>query len=435
VTAVAPLRAVPENVVSVDPISAPLATVDLPTLWNLALANNPSLRETAAQLEATRGRLVQAGKYPNPHFIYEEDELGEVKGPAGTVRVSVSQEIVTAGKRRLDVAVAERGVNIAFIALLNRKFEVLARVRRAYYDYTGLVLASRAEKEVVAALEQAVQITRRLVEEAKTRPATDLIRIQALLEEARIGLERNRVQVEGAWQQLAAEVGTAQLPLPSEPVPPKTELENEAGLPQWDREAVLQRVLAANTGLKLVAAEADRARLELERAKAEAVPNVKLGGGYTRNFPELQAGALITVQTAIPVWDRKEGLAREAEARWTQAVAAQRSASARLSGETAAAYARYRSGLVQVERLSKEVLPRLRKNLELLQKGYQAGANLVTFSDILLAEEAVNRAYLDLAEARRNLWLAVADLQGLMQLDLGEELSPVGASIDHLQEH
>jgi hypothetical protein len=30
-------------------------------------------------------------------------------------------------------------------------------------------------------------------------------------------------------------------------------------------------------------------------------------------------------------------------------------------------------------------------------------------------------ARLTLAEARRELWLAVADLQGLMQVDVGEE--------------
>jgi cobalt-zinc-cadmium efflux system outer membrane protein len=425
VAAVSALHSVPEGAVAADPIAVPPAALDLPGLWNLALANNPSLRETAARLEASRGRLIQSSTYPNPNISYEEDELGEVKGPAGTIRVLVSQEIVTAGKRRLDVAVAERGVNVAFLALLNRKFDVLTRVRRAYYNYIGLMVTLRAEQEVVAALEQAVEITRKLVEDAKTRPATDLIRIQALLEEARIGADRTRVQIAGGWQQMAAEVGVPQLPMPADSIPVKYALgnaeEGEADLPNWDPKAVIDRVLAANATLKQAAGEAEQARVEVERARAEAVPNVKFGGGYTRNFPELEAGASIALQTAIPVWDCKRGLVRQAEARWAEAVATQRSTATRLTGETASAFTRYQSTRLQLERLSRDVLPRLRQNLELLQKGYQAGGNLVSFSDVLLGEEALNRARVSLAESRRNLWLAIADLEGLMQLDIGED--------------
>src|SRR5438552_862757 len=43
--------------------------LDLQTLWSLALGYNPSLREAAADVEAARGRLVQAGLYPNPHVV------------------------------------------------------------------------------------------------------------------------------------------------------------------------------------------------------------------------------------------------------------------------------------------------------------------------------------------------------------------------------
>jgi outer membrane protein TolC len=41
---------------------------------------------------------------------------------------------------------------------------------------------------------------------------------------------------------------------------------------------------------------------------------------------------------------------------------------------------------------------------------------------VLLAQESLEDARLKLVEARRELWKAIADLQGLMQLDLGEDL-------------
>src|SRR6266851_5332098 len=37
-----------------------LVSLDLPVLWNLALVNNPSLREAAAEVEAALGKRIQA---------------------------------------------------------------------------------------------------------------------------------------------------------------------------------------------------------------------------------------------------------------------------------------------------------------------------------------------------------------------------------------
>src|SRR5262245_5916996 len=80
------------------PFPGPL---DLPALWALALANNPTLREAAAEVEAVRGQGIQAGKYPNPRFAYRESVLGTTQDPAGDLTLEATQEIVTGGKRRL----------------------------------------------------------------------------------------------------------------------------------------------------------------------------------------------------------------------------------------------------------------------------------------------------------------------------------------------
>src|SRR5262245_55416789 len=53
----------------------------LPVLWGLALARNPALREAAADVEAAHGRLIQAGLYPNPHLLYNQDTVGSRIAP------------------------------------------------------------------------------------------------------------------------------------------------------------------------------------------------------------------------------------------------------------------------------------------------------------------------------------------------------------------
>jgi outer membrane protein TolC len=61
--------------------------------------------------------------------------------------------------------------------------------------------------------------------------------------------------------------------------------------PLWDADLVRQRVMAVNTRLKQAVVEAEQARLQVERARAAAVPNVTIGGGWSKNFADPEAGA------------------------------------------------------------------------------------------------------------------------------------------------
>jgi cobalt-zinc-cadmium efflux system outer membrane protein len=391
-------------------------SLDLPSLWNIALTNNPSLREAAAGVEAARGRLIQATKYPNPSFTYEEEEIGSPGAPAGAIRLLVSQPIVTGRKRPLDISLADQALNINELAQIGRKFAVLTLVRRAYYDYIGLAASVRVSEEVVASLSRAVEITRKQVEQARTRPRSDLLRLEALLVGARTTLTTNRSNRDAAWRNLATEIGLPNLAMPST-VPPDL----PAKSPALALEGITKTVLAVNTDLKQATADTERTRLQVERARAEVIPDVTVGGGYTRDFVDNAVGASISIQTPIPVWDRKQGLIVEAQANHARTIAFRQGTANRLTQETAAAFARYDALRQQVDQLSKEAIPRLRDSLDLLLKGYQAGAAQVTFADVFQAQQDLNASRLALTDAGRNLWLAIADLQGLMQVDVGEE--------------
>jgi cobalt-zinc-cadmium efflux system outer membrane protein len=406
----------------VAPVAAPPAVEhalpptppDLPGLWRLALTYNPVLREAAADVDAADGRLAQAGLYPNPKLTYDQSVIGSHLARQGNVDVRVSQEIVTNGKRRLDVAVAGRELDAAGLTLTGRRFEVLTRLRRAHAAHAGWAEAVRAGTEMVAVLEKGRLTTKRLVEETKTRPLTDLLRVEALLEEARISLVRARMSRDAAWKTVAAEVG-----LPGQP-PPAGEPALPAAAPDWQEEAVVRRALAAHSDLKKARVEADQARLAWERARAQAVPNVSVVGGYSLDNIENTAGGVVGVEVPLPLWDRNQGRARAARAEWAKAEAAVRSVEARLARETAAAFADYRAAREQATRLQGEVLPRLSKSADLLQQGYLAGSAQVTFADVLSADQALLTARQTLAEAHRALWQAVADLQGLMQCGVEE---------------
>jgi cobalt-zinc-cadmium efflux system outer membrane protein len=399
------------------PAEQPIERIDLAALWRLALSNNPGLREAASEVEAARGRGVQAGLYPNPVFRYNQETIGSGLAPSGNLIFEVTQEIVTAGKRKLDMAIAGKETAIAEGSLEGRRFDLLTRIRRGYYDYLSLRHTLRVNEESVATLERGVAVARQQVEKEGTRPETDLIRLQALLEESRISRDRTKDFLEGAWRQLAADVGVPGMPSPADADPlPETS-------PRWDDEVVLKRTLAVNTAVKQAAADVERARLAVERARAGAIPNVVVGGGWNIDKLEQTAGGVVTVEAPIPIWNRQQGVIREAEARLESALAAVRSAENRLTRDVADALAHYKAAARQAQRLTQEVLPRLERSLNLTLKAYRAGSAQVTFSDVLTIEQNLDTALLTQADALRSLWQAIADLEGLMQLDLQEKWS------------
>ena len=175
---------------------------------------NPALRESAADLEASRGRLLQSSLYLNPDFTYTETGLGDSRNAAGTLNLVLRQEIITAGKRRLDIVSAARGTDVAYLGLVNRKFDILGRIRRAYFEYVALGHILEVNDEVIASLARDTETTRTLVEDVKSRPPADLVRMQALLEDSKAALVLTEAAFAASWKQLAAEVGVPELAQP-----------------------------------------------------------------------------------------------------------------------------------------------------------------------------------------------------------------------------
>src|SRR5262245_28513621 len=119
----------------VAPANSPLSLADLE---QLALQGNPTLRQTAAQVEAARGRAVQAGLYPNPTVGYQGELIG-VEGTAGELQgLFIDQTIVTAGKLRLSRAKFAQEVSQAEALALAQQYRVRNGVRMRFYQLLAM---------------------------------------------------------------------------------------------------------------------------------------------------------------------------------------------------------------------------------------------------------------------------------------------------------
>ena len=101
----------------------------LAEMERIAMANNPTLTQATMRVQALQGKQVQVGLYPNPVVGYIGDEMGN-EGTAGQQGGFVRQEIVTAGKLRLDRAVAGHEISQAEFALQSQLCRVLNDVRK-----------------------------------------------------------------------------------------------------------------------------------------------------------------------------------------------------------------------------------------------------------------------------------------------------------------
>ncbi len=114
----------------------PVQRLSLPEAISIALQSNEQVLTAHREVDAASGRILQAGRIPNPDLsvTYNEIPTNFSFGEAGERDIGISQTIEFPGKRGSRVEVAEHGKSIAEFSLSRTKAIVSAKVKRAYYQ-------------------------------------------------------------------------------------------------------------------------------------------------------------------------------------------------------------------------------------------------------------------------------------------------------------
>ncbi len=109
--------------------------LSLPEAISIALQNNERVLTAQRDVEAASGRILQAGRIPNPDLsvTYNEVPTNFSLGDAGERDVGISQTIEFPGKRGSRVAAAERALAIAELSLKRTQAILISQVKTAYY--------------------------------------------------------------------------------------------------------------------------------------------------------------------------------------------------------------------------------------------------------------------------------------------------------------
>jgi cobalt-zinc-cadmium efflux system outer membrane protein len=400
---------VPATVSKLDRLLPPPATLlTLKELVDIAAAHHPDLQAARSKAEAARGRLVQAGLYPNPLVAPIIDELGDRENAAGFVGVNVLQEVITAGKRRLAQEAANHGVEAADWQAQTRWFDVLTRLRLAYFDLLTAQREVQVQKDIVELSQKNLTATKDLSKSGvKNQP--DILRAQVDLAQSRIRYRTSLARLEAAQRLLANAAGV--------PCLPTLELAGnlEALPPHFAWQPLVEWVLVRSSEVQEAQALVMQAEVLAERARREPIPNIQVQLRPLYDFIGQHASAQMSAGVLLPVCNKNQGNIAAARAEVVLKEAEVRQVELKLTERLALAFQRYRTALQLSGAYRKNILPNAEASLKLIRLGYENGDAKYDFTAVLQAEQVLAQAKLAFVQSLGELWRAISELEGLLQ--------------------
>jgi len=385
--------------------SAPAMT--LAELEEMALQRNPTLAQAAARVEAARGNYVQVGLYPNPVAGYVGAEMGN-EGRAGQQGGFLSQELVTAGKLRLNRAVAAQDIRQAEYAWEMQRQRVLTDARRSFYDVLVAQRAVELTEQLARIGEEGVKSIEALMK-AKEVARGDLLQARIEADTAKVLLERARNRYVAAWRNLAAVAGAAEM----EPRPLAGDVQD--GLPQVTWDDTFGRLLAQSPQLAGAQAGVARAQAALSRECAGRVPNVDLQAAVQYDNATRDTFATIQVGVPIPVYNRNQGNIRKAQAELLAAQREVQRVQLALHQRLAAVFEQYTNARYQVEKYTRDILPNAEASLKLTNSGYKQGE--YSYLAVLTAQRTFFQTNLTYLDGLRELRASATAIEGNLLSD------------------
>jgi cobalt-zinc-cadmium efflux system outer membrane protein len=402
-------RAHASEAVSGPATPLPDGPLSLPQLEAVALARHPELAAAVAKIEVARGKLIQAGLYPNPHVGWESDDLGQPEHGAGKQGPTFEQEIVTGGKLALAQAAAVHGVTAADWQAVTRRFEIITRVRLAFYE----VLAAQRE---LREIEESVAIGERGLKAAETLARTlgsqtDVLRSRIELEQNKLRLAAVQQRDAAAWKLLAVAIGEPEL----KPRSLAGTFEAPTAVYSW--QPVLTTILARSSEIQEAQALIRQTETELGRAYAEVCPNLQIQIHPFYSFPEKEMELLVGASVALPVFNRNQGNILAAQAELARLTAEARQVELKLTERLTQAFQRYETARKQVEAYTRKdgIVDTARESLRLIALAYEKGDAKFDINTFLDAQRTLVQARLSYIQAQADLWRAAIEIAGLLQ--------------------
>jgi cobalt-zinc-cadmium efflux system outer membrane protein len=336
----------------------------LADLEQLALQRNPTLAQAALQVEASRGKALQAGLYPNPTIGYEADLIG-TQGTAGDFQGGfVQQTIVTAGKLRLSRAKYNQEAVEAELLAQGQQLRILNGIRTGFFELLAAQRMIQTRREMLKNAEESL-LTHKEMFNIGLANAAEVLQAEVEVDHAKVSLTEQEGRYVALWEKVAAFVGAPGMP----PPPLAGQLEPDGTPLCW--ETSLARLLEENPELQAARAHIVHDQIALKREKVEPIPDITLKGAAGYDFETKNTVANVQVGIKLPLWDRNQGTIKQAQADLARSHAEVQRQELSLRKTLAETFQKYQTALVKVKLCQESSLPKSKKAYEIMLDQYK----------------------------------------------------------------
>ena len=370
----------PVPVLAQAQFAAPASELTIEELVARALADNPDLRATRAEVDAAGGRLRQAGLRPNPEL-----DLGGQKAlsPDNNLTVTLRLPLDLNDRRGGRVAVAEQDLELKRKQLADRERRLRTDVRMK----AGEMLAARRNLQTTDELLDVNRSALRVVGNRVREGAAPTIDENLQL------VEVNRLDANRQVLSSRVEIATLQLKLlagmaADAPLTVRGELTTSP--PTLERAEAVQRALASRPDLAAARAEVAVARAMIRKEQAEGRWDASVNVGYMRQEFGFGLNGLTNsgqtrpiqdtfhyfgggVTIMLPVLNRNQGNIAAAEAGARAAERRLEFTTLTTQQEVEAAFAQHEAARRSLEIYGRGVRDVARRNLDVVRQSYELG--------------------------------------------------------------
>jgi len=398
-------------------------TITLEELQQMALQNNPTFRQSAANIQAAEGRKKQSGLYPNPTVGYQGEQIRGGSFHGGEQGVFVQQDIVMGGKLGLNRKIFDQELRQAETEAEEQKVRVVTNVRMSYIQALAAQQTLELRQNLSKLADDAVETSHQLANVGQA-DAPDMLESEVEAQQAQLAVTMAEQNQQRVWKALAAVVGNPRLPL----IKLEGKLEDT---PTVNADELVEKIVNESPAVRIAELGVKRAAAALARAKREPIPDLQLRGGMQQNGELLSDGSPVGLQgfadvgVRIPIFNRNQGNIATAKADTERAKREVERVKLVLRERAAGVVQNYTFSQIAVERYKNQMIPRAQKAYEMYTKKYQEMA--AAYPQVLISQRTLMQLEVSYITALENFATSSLSLRSYLLTDGLEAPSQPGA--------
>jgi cobalt-zinc-cadmium efflux system outer membrane protein len=387
--------------------------ITLEELQQMALKNNPTFGQSAANIQAAAGRKKQSGFYPNPTVGYQGEQIRGGSFHGGEQGFFVQQDIVLGGKLGLNQKIFDEELKQAETEAEEQKLRVVTNVRMSYIQALAAQQTLELRQNLGKLADDAVETSHQLANVGQA-DAPDVLESEVEAQQAQLAVTMAEQNQQRVWKAMAAVVGNPRLPL--------MKLEGKLEVtPSVNTDEMVEKIVNESPAVRIAELGVKRAEAALALAKRETIPDLQLRGGLQQNGELLSNGRPVGLQgfadvgVRIPIFNRNQGNIATANADAERAKREVERVKLVLQERAASVVQTYTFSQTAVDRYKNQMIPRAQKAYEMYTKKYQEMA--VAYPQVLIAQRTLMQLEVSYTTALETFATSSLSLQSYLLTD------------------